>query len=377
LRLELDAAVIGAGVVGLAVARALALSGREVVVLEAEPTFGVHTSSRNSEVIHAGIYYSTGSLKARLCVRGKAALYAYCRENGIAHARLGKLIVATRDDQIAVLERLLGQARENGVDDLTWLEPASVRELEPAVHCVRALHSPSTGIVDSHGLMAALKRDAEQASAQTVFSTPVLGGRVRDDGIELSIGGRDPTTVLCKSVVNAAGLAAQVVSRSLAGLPEPTIPAHFLAKGHYFVLRGRAPFSRLVYPVPEPGGLGIHVTLDLGGQARFGPDVSWIDTVDYGFDEARAEAFYPAIRTYFPALAAGTLDPGYTGIRPKMGPAGSPPQDFVVQGPREHGVPGLVNLYGIESPGLTAAMALADVVVRCFEGHTVEAAARP
>jgi L-2-hydroxyglutarate oxidase LhgO len=368
--LNLDAVVIGAGVVGLAVARALARSGREVVVLEAEPTFGTHTSSRNSEVIHAGIYYPTGSLKARLCVAGKHALYAYCAENDVAHARLGKLIVATRDDQIPVLEKLLVQARENAVHDLVWLEAAEVRKLEPAVSCVRALHSPSTGIVDSHGFMAALKRDAERASAQIVFSSPVLSGRILGDRIELSIGGSDPVTILCTSVVNAAGLFAQKVSRSLAGLNEGSIPPAFLAKGHYFVLRGKSPFSRLVYPVPEPGGLGVHVTLDLSGQARFGPDVSWIDALDYSLDEARAAAFYPAIQRYFPALAPGSLDPGYTGIRPKLGPSGSPPHDFLVQGPREHGVRGLVNLYGIESPGLTAALALADLVTGLLDGAT-------
>ena len=360
--LKLDAVVIGAGVVGLAVARALARSGREVFLLEAESSFGTHTSSRNSEVIHAGIYYPTGSLKARLCVAGKHALYAYCAKNDVLHKRLGKLIVATRDEQIPVLEKLLAQARENGVPDLVWLEPSEVRELEPAVSCVRALHSPSTGIIDSHGFMAALKRDAEQASAQTIFSSPVLGGRIVGDRIELSVGGSDPATVLCNSVVNSAGLFAQKFSRSLAGLPEHSIPPAFLAKGHYFVLRGKSPFSRLVYPVPEPGGLGVHVTLDLSGQARFGPDVSWIDTLDYSLDEARAAAFYPAIQSYFPELQPESLDPGYTGVRPKLGPPGSPAHDFLVQGPGEHGVPGLVNLYGIESPGLTAALAIADLV---------------
>jgi L-2-hydroxyglutarate oxidase LhgO len=366
---RLDVAIIGGGVVGLAVARAFALAGRDVVLLEAEPTIGNHTSSRNSEVIHAGIYYPTGSLKARLCVAGKHALYPYCEASGVAHARLGKLIVATTAEQIPVLEKLLLQARANGVDDLYWVEREEVRKLEPAVSCERALFSPSTGIVDSHGFMAALKRDAEARGAHVVLNTPVVGGRVADRGVELSIGGGDPVRALCRVVINAAGLFAQDVAGSIEGLPKSTIPPQFLAKGHYFVLRGKSPFTRLVYPVPEPGGLGVHVTLDLGGQARFGPDVSWIDSIDYGLDESRAESFYPAIRRYFPGLVAGSLQPGYTGIRPKTTPPGSPPQDFIIQGPAEHGVAGMVNLYGIESPGLTAALALADLVLGLVPGQ--------
>jgi L-2-hydroxyglutarate oxidase LhgO len=359
---RLDVAVIGGGVVGLAVARSLAMAGREVIVLEAEPMIGMHTSSRNSEVIHAGIYYTPGSLKARLCVAGKLALYEYAGQADVAHARLGKIIVATRDEEIPTLEKLKAQAAANGVTDLTWLDQADVRALEPTVSCVRGLLSPSTGIIDSHGFMSALRRDAAKERASVLVSSPVLGGRLRDDGIELSIGGADPTTVICGVVVNAAGLWAQKIAASIEGVPKDTIPGSFFAKGHYFTLAGRSPFKHLVYPVPVPGGLGVHVTLDLAGTARFGPDVSWVDSIDYAFDESRASSFYPAIRSYFPMLADGSLEPGYTGIRPKLGPKTSPPHDFVLQGPSDHGVAGLVNLYGIESPGLTAALALADDV---------------
>lgn len=358
--LELDAVVIGGGVVGLAIARALALAGREVTLLEAETRLGSHSSSRNSEVIHAGIYYAPGSLKARLCVAGRRALYAYCELEGVAHERLGKIIVAARDDEIPALERLKAQAEQNGVDDLTWLDAADITALEPAVSAKRGLLSPSTGIIDSHAFMGSLRRDAERAGATVVSATPVLAGRVDARGIELDIGGDEPATVHCRSVVNAAGLHAQAVSRSIRGVPVDSIPAQHFAKGHYFVLNGRAPFRRLVYPIPAPGGLGVHVTLDLSKQARFGPDVSWLDGVDYAFDESRSASFYEAIRSYFPGLAADSLTPGYTGIRPKLGPAGSPVADFVVQGPARHGVPNLLNLYGIESPGLTSSLALAE-----------------
>jgi len=359
---RLDVAVIGAGVIGLAVARALARSGRDVVVLEAEASIGAHTSSRNSEVIHSGIYYPTGSLKARLCVAGRRMMYAYCEANDVAFARTGKIIVATRDDEIPTLERIKAQAEANGVPDLTWLEGAEARALEPAVRCTKALLSPSTGIVDSHGFMAALRRDAEARGARVLLAAPVTSGLVEEDGIRLSTGGAEPTTVLCRAVVNAAGLWAQSLAAMISGLPKEAIPPRMFAKGHYFVLTGPSPFRRLVYPVPVPGGLGIHVTLDLAGQARFGPDVSWIDDVDYRFDEGRAARFHEAIRTYYPGLQADRLVPGYTGIRPKLGPEGSAPQDFVIQGPADHGVAGLVNLYGIESPGLTASLALAEHV---------------
>lgn len=358
---QLDAVVIGGGVIGLAVARELSLRGREVTLLEAETRLGNHTSSRNSEVIHAGIYYPQGSLKARLCVAGKGRLYEYCAAADVPHRRVGKLIVATTEAEIGTLENILARARACGVSDLQWLESGDIARLEPAVRAVRGLFSPSTGIVDSHELMCALRRDAEAGGAQVVLNSPVLGGAIAPDGIELRVGGADPSVIRCTTVVNAAGLKAQDVARSLDGLPRPTIPGQYFAKGHYFTLAGRSPFSHLVYPVPVPGGLGVHVTLDLAGQARFGPDVSWLDDVDYTFDEQRAGSFYSAIRHYFPALADGALVPGYTGIRPKLSPAGSPADDFVIQGPRDHGVRGLVNLYGIESPGLTASLALAEL----------------
>jgi L-2-hydroxyglutarate oxidase LhgO len=354
--------VIGAGVVGLAVARALSREGREVVVLETEPGIGRHTSSRNSEVIHAGIYYLPGSNKARLCVAGRHALYRYCEENRIAHQRLGKLLVATRDEEIPALARLRVQAEQNGLDDLTWLDAAELRALEPELAGVRALHSPSTGILSSDELMRALRRDAEAAGAQFAFSTALLGGRVVEQGIVLSTGGNGAATLLASMVVNAAGPWAPAVARSIQGVPAAAIPTAYFAKGHYASLRGRAPFGRLVYPVPVPGSLGVHYTLDLAGQARFGPDVDWVDDVEYSFDERRVQAFYPTIRRYYPALADGDLAPAYTGVRPKIVPAGAPDADFVIQGPRLHGVPGLVNLFGIESPGLTASLALAEEV---------------
>lgn len=361
---ELDAVVIGGGVIGLAVARALALQGRAVTLLEAESRLGQHTSSRNSEVIHAGIYYPPGSLKARLCVQGKALLYAYAEKNSIPHRRLGKLIVATREDEVPALERIRTNAEQCGVTDLEWLETKDVTALEPAVKAVRGLFSPSTGIIDSHAFMSALRKDAVEHGAEVVTSSPVLGGRVLDaGGFELEIGGAEPTTVRCSMLVNAAGLWAQNVARSMKGVPASSIPAQCFAKGHYFTLNGKSPFSHLVYPVPVPGGLGVHVTLDLAGQARFGPDVSWIDGVDYGFEDGREARFYEAIRAYFPALSDGALTPGHTGIRPKLGGAGEAAQDFVMQGESEHGVPGLINLYGIESPGLTAALPLAEQVL--------------
>jgi L-2-hydroxyglutarate oxidase LhgO len=360
---ELDAVVIGAGVIGLAVARALALAGREVVVLEAEPSFGTHTSSRNSEVVHAGIYYPTGSLKARLCVAGKHALYAYAEANEVPHARLGKIVVATRDEEIPALEKLLVQAAANGVNDLSWLDRSEIAELEPDVRAVRGLLSPSTGIVSSHDLMASFRREAVERGAHFAFSTPVLAGKLGADGMELSLGGAEPTTVRCRTLVNAAGLHAPDLSRTLVGLREANVPRAHYAKGHYYVLSGRSPFRRLVYPLPIPGGLGVHVTLDLGMRARFGPDVSWVEGIDYRFDESRERDFYAAIRAYYPGLPQGSLEPGYTGIRPKLGPAGGAFQDFVIEGPAQHGFTGFVALYGIESPGLTASLAIADEVV--------------
>jgi L-2-hydroxyglutarate oxidase LhgO len=356
-----DVAVIGAGVIGLGVARALARAGREVVVLESERQVGMHTSSRNSEVIHAGIYYPTGSLKARFCVEGRKALYAYCAERSVPHARPGKLIVATAEEEIATLGKLAAAAEANGVRDLVMLTQAEVRELEPDVSCVRGLFSPSTGLVDSHALMAALKRDAEAAGAQVALGTKVRSGRVGERGIELEAGD-DALSVRFRLVVNCAGPWAQAVAHRIEGVPAAAIPPQHFAKGHYFVMPGKHRFRHLVYPVPVPGGLGTHLTLDLGGQARFGPDVQWCDGVDYSFDEGRAAGFYASIRRYYPGLPDGALVPGFTGVRPKTAPAGSPAPDFQIEGPRQHGVPGLVNLFGIESPGLTSVLAIADYV---------------
>ncbi|MGQ0677166.1 MAG: NAD(P)/FAD-dependent oxidoreductase [Rhodospirillales bacterium] len=359
-----ECAVIGAGVVGLAVARALALRGREVVVLDAAEGIGTQTSSRNSEVIHAGIYYPTGSLKALLCVAGRRALYAYCADRGVPYRDCGKLIVACAEDEKPGLEKLKAQAMANGVGDLEWLEPREVSKLEPAVRSFGALLSPSTGIVDSHAFMLSLQGEAEAHGAMIAFLSPVLGGRVAGDGVELEVGGAQATRLECRAVVNSAGNDAPVVAGSLQGFPAQAVPRRYFCKGNYFTLTGvRAPFSRLIYPAPEKAGLGVHVTLDMGGQAKFGPDVEWVDDPgNLDVDPKRAERFYAAIRRYWPGLPDGALSPGYAGMRPKLQAPGEPAQDFAIQGPREHGVKGLVNLYGIESPGLTASLAIADRV---------------
>jgi L-2-hydroxyglutarate oxidase LhgO len=357
---RVDSVVIGAGLVGLAVARALALAGREVVILEAEEAIGMHTSSRNSEVIHAGIYYPQGSLKARTCVEGRRRLYQYCAERGVPHRRCGKLIVATDAAQLAEMEGIRQKAHANGVTDVVQITPAQVHAMEPELSCVAALHSPSTGIVDSHALMLAYLGDAQNAGAMLALKSRLDKGFVRAGGIELHVAGAEP--VLAARLVNCAGLTAPSVAQRLEGYPAELVPPEYYAKGNYYTLARRAPFSRLVYPVPEPGGLGVHVTLDLGGRARFGPDVEWVEGIDYTVDPRRAERFYAAIRRYWPGLPEGALEPGYAGIRPKISGKGSPAADFVVQGPRAHGVRGLVQLYGIESPGLTASLALADHV---------------
>ena len=354
---DLDCAVIGGGVVGLAVARALALAGREVMVLEAEGAIGTGTSSRNSEVIHAGIYYPQGSLKATLCVEGKQLLYAYAEARGVPHRRCGKLIVATSTEQVAELEAIRHKAAANGVDDLEQISAARAVALEPQLRCMAALVSPSTGIVDSHALMLSLLGDLENAGGMLALKSAVTEG-----GIVLTA--QDGTRLRCRSVVNAAGLGAPDLARHFGGLATETVPTAHFAKGNYFTLSGRAPFGRLVYPVPEPGGLGVHLTIDLGGQAKFGPDVQWVSSPDdLVVDPARGDAFYAEVRKYWPALPDGALIPGYAGMRPKISGPGDPAADFRIDGPRAHGVRGLVNLFGIESPGLTSSLAIGRYVV--------------
>jgi len=365
-----DCVVLGAGVIGLACARALALAGREVLLLDAADAIGTGTSSRNSEVIHAGIYYPAGSLKARFCVGGRERLYAYCAERSIPHARLGKLIVATDEAELPTLGSIQARAAANGVE-LFPLSSSAARALEPQLRAAGALHSPVTGIVDSHALMLALQGDAEAAGALVVCRARVEGGAVGDGGIWLRVGGAEPMELLARSLVNAVGLHAPDLARRIEGVPHETIPRAFLCKGSYYALQGRAPFSRLIYPVPEAAGLGVHLTLDLGGQARFGPDTEWIEREDYDVDPARAAGFYAAIRRYWPALPDGALAPGYAGIRPKISGPGEPNADFRISGPAEHGIGGLVNLYGIESPGLTASLALAEHVAAIVQGRNV------
>ncbi|MDC0033726.1 NAD(P)/FAD-dependent oxidoreductase [Alphaproteobacteria bacterium] len=365
---RVDCVVIGAGVVGLCIARRMAIAGAEVVVLEAAEAIGTETSSRNSEVIHAGIYYPTGSLKAQYCVAGKHALYEYCKTHGVEHRRCGKFIVATSDDELPELERLKNVAEANGVPDLAWRTPEEVAEVEPAVFCVGALWSPSTGIIDSHGLMLAYQGDAEAAGAMLAFRSPIMGGQVENDGIRLSVGGNYAIDIKATWVINSAGLYAQKVAAGLAGLASKFVPPTYYAKGNYYSLVGKPPFTRPIYPVPEKAGLGVHVTVDLGGQVRFGPDVEWVDQIDYDVDPKRADKFYDAVRKYYPALAEGTIQPAYSGIRPKLQAPGEAAKDFVIQGAGEHGIGGLVNLFGIESPGLTASLAIADTVADMLGG---------
>lgn len=356
-----DCVVIGAGVVGLAVARALALAGRDVWVLEAESAIGTQTSARNSEVIHAGIYYPPGSLKARLCVQGKALLYDYCAARNIGYRACGKLIVATGAEQMEDLQALEHRALANGVNDLVWLSRDNARALEPELACVGALYSPSTGIIDSHALMLSLLADLEHAGGTLVLNSPLE--RMDSAGAAIELVAADGTVLRANTVVNCAGLWAPALAAKTRGLRPEYVPQAYFAKGNYFSLAGRSPFSRLIYPVPVRGGLGVHLTLDLGGQARFGPDVQWVDSADdLQVQPARGDAFYAEVRKYWPALPSGALLPAYSGMRPKISGPDTPAADFCIQGPQHHGVPGLVNLFGIESPGLTSCLAIGNYV---------------
>ncbi|MFG1374097.1 NAD(P)/FAD-dependent oxidoreductase [Xanthobacter oligotrophicus] len=360
---QVEAIVIGAGVVGLAIARALARAGREVVLIEAAGAIGTGISARNSEVVHAGIYYEPGSLKAELCVKGRAALYAFCASHGVGHCRIGKLIVAASAAEVAYLEKLAAHGATNGVSDLVMLDGAGARALESALDVHAALFSPSTGIVDSHGLMLALEGDMEAAGGMLALGAPFAGAEPGPDGLTVRTGGDAPMVLGCRLLVNAAGLDAPDLARRIAGMPAHLVPEQTLAKGNYFTCGRKVPFSRLIYPVPEPGGLGTHLTLDLGGQGRFGPDVEWVRERDYEVHPARKASMMASIRRYWPDVREEDLAPGYAGIRPKIpGPNGGP-QDFVIQGPAVHGITGLVNLFGIESPGLTSCLAIADKVL--------------
>ena len=359
---SVECTVIGAGVVGLAIARAMAQRGLETILIEAADGIGTGTSSRNSEVIHAGIYYPKGSLKARFCVQGRQQLYRYCDERGITARNCGKLIVATEDSQVATLSGIIDKARANGVPDLALISRQQALAMEPNLHCVAAVHSPSTGVVDSHSFMLGLQGDFEAASGMLAFNSPLDHAVCAADGITLMAGGAEPTELRSGIVINSAGLYAQALARKFSGLPQASVPPTYYAKGNYYSLTGKSPFSRLIYPVPEAAGLGVHLTIDLGGQTRFGPDVEWIDEIDYAVDPGRAASFYSEIRKYWPGLPDGALQPGYCGIRPKIQAPHEPARDFVIHGPETHGVKGLVNLYGIESPGLTSALAIADHV---------------
>jgi L-2-hydroxyglutarate oxidase LhgO len=358
---DVECVVVGAGVVGLAIGRALARAGREVLVLEAGAQIGAGTSSRSSEVIHAGLYYPTGSLKHRLCVAGREALYRFCAEHGVPHRKLGKLVVASEEAQRPALGALAENAERNGVPAQP-LDAAAVCEIEPALRAVAGLLSPETGIVDSHALMLALQGDAQEAGAMLALRSPVAGGAATAEGFHLEVGGAEPARIEARMLVNAAGLGAEALSRAIAGIPPATVPPIHLARGVYFTLRGATAFRRLIYPMPDAATLGVHLTLDLAGRARFGPDIEWIDRIDYAVDPGRAPLFEAAIRRYWPDLPQDALEPGYAGIRPKLQAPGEPPRDFLIQGPQSHGVPRLVALYGIESPGLTSCLAIAALV---------------
>lgn len=352
--------VVGAGVIGLAIARELARSGREVIVLEKERIFGTETSARNSEVVHGGLYYAPESLKALLCVEGRHRLAEYCAERGVAFRRCGKLIVAADDSQVVGLQKIDARASASGVDDLRWLDGSEAQALEPALRCSLALLSPSTGIIDSHALMLSLLGDAQDHGAVLACASEARSAVAVTGGyeVEVQVDGQ-PVRVGCRELVNAAGLGAWTVAAGIDALPSTAVPPRYLAKGNYFSLQGRAPFTRLIYPIPDEAGLGVHLTLDLAGQARFGPDVEWVSAIDYGVDPRRCDGFYAKIREYWPELRDGSLVPAYSGIRPKIVGPGAAAADFRIDGAEVHGLPGLVNLFGIESPGMTSSLAIA------------------
>ncbi|NQV83289.1 MAG: NAD(P)/FAD-dependent oxidoreductase [Rhodospirillales bacterium] len=362
-----DTIVIGAGVVGLAIARRMALGGGEVVVLESENAIGTGTSARNSEVIHAGLYYPEGSLKGLLCRPGRDLLYEYCESHGIPHKRLGKLIVATTENEIEALDALMATAADNGVEDLVRLSAGEAREMEPQLACFGAILSPSTGIIDSHAYMLALQGDIEQNGGVVALSSPINGGTVTKNAITVRVGGTEPMMLKCRHLINSAGLGAQAVATSIEGIPADSIPPLYYAKGNYFTISGKSPFTRMIYPVPVQAGLGTHSSTDLAGQTKFGPDVQWVDQPDYVVDPARAENFYHAIRRYWPGLPDGALQPGYVGIRPKLVQEGDARGDWDIRGPKHHGIEGVVNLFGIESPGLTSSLAIADYVAELLK----------
>jgi L-2-hydroxyglutarate oxidase LhgO len=359
---SVECIVIGAGVVGLAIARELANRGLETIVVERHSVIGSETSSRNSEVIHAGIYYPYSSLKARLCVMGKSLLYDYCEHKNVSHSRCGKLIVATSEKQLSILKNSRSTARANGVNDLILLSQSQSLAMEPQLRALGALHSPSTGIIDSHSFMLSLQGDLESAGGVVAFNSPILSGEYKNAEMSLNIGGEQVMTLTAKYVINCAGLSAQHIARQFSGLALANIPPLHYAKGNYYALQCKAPFSRLIYPVPEEAGLGVHFTMDLAGAGRFGPDVEWIDNIDYAVDPKGAELFYAQISRYWPNIKQGALIPAYSGIRPKLSGQGEPAKDFVIQGYADHGIQGLVNLFGIESPGLTASLAIAEYV---------------
>jgi L-2-hydroxyglutarate oxidase LhgO len=355
--------VIGAGVVGLAIAREAALRGHDVIIAEAAAAIGTCTSSRNSEVIHAGLYYPSGSKKALHCPRSRRMLYSYCASHGIPHRKLGKLFIVTKDADIPKLEAVHVQALKNGVENVTMLDAADAMRMEPALFCVAAFHSAETGIIDSHRYMLALRGDLEDHGGVIALNTPVERVTRAGAAWEVQFGGAEPGAIVVDAVVNSAGHGAQHLARAIESYPAERVPKLVLAKGNYFNYAGRAPFSRLIYPAPVPGGLGIHVTLDLAGRMRFGPDVEWVETMDYNVDPRRADSFYAYIRTYWPGLPDNSLVPDYSGIRPKLTGPGEPAADFMIDAPADHGQPGLVQLFGIESPGLTSSLSLAEEVV--------------